>query len=123
MCSILLPIKPNYVEQILLGNKKFEYRKKLCKKEIQKIYIYATNPVKKVVAEAEVITKIKEQKDKLWKRTEKYSGITHELYCKYFSNVEFACAYQLGKIKVYDDPKELVDLGINFYPQSYVYIN
>lgn len=122
MCSILLPIKPNYVEQILLGKKKFEYRKKLCKKEIKKIYIYATSPVKKVVAEVEVISKIREEKDKLWNRTQQQSGITYELYCKYFSNVKIACAYQLGEVNIYNKAKELVDFGIDFYPQSYVYL-
>ena len=28
MCNILMSIKPQYVEKILSGNKKYEYRKK-----------------------------------------------------------------------------------------------
>ena len=41
--SIILPIKPIYSDMILVGKKKYEYRKKLCRKDIEKIYIYS-NP-------------------------------------------------------------------------------
>ena len=44
-------------------------------------------------------------------------------YMKYFNNVKLAYAYRLGKILVYDKPKTLKDIGINFYPQSYVYLS
>lgn len=38
--NIIMPIKPVFAEKILSGEKKYEYRKQLCKKEINKIYIY-----------------------------------------------------------------------------------
>ena len=41
---------------------------------------------------------------------------------KYFENKEKAYAYELGKIIVYKQPKLLKDFGINYYPQSYVYL-
>ena len=40
MPSILLSIKPEYVEKILSGEKRYEFRRKLCKDEIDKIYVY-----------------------------------------------------------------------------------
>ena len=49
MCKILLSINPEHVENILDGTKKYEYRKKSCKKDIDRIVIYSTHPVKKVV--------------------------------------------------------------------------
>ena len=52
MPSILLSIKPEYAEKILSGEKRYEFRRKLCKREIDKIYIYATRPVQKVIADA-----------------------------------------------------------------------
>lgn len=42
---------------------------------------------------------------------------------QYFTNTKVAYAYKLGKIKKYDVPKTLEELGINYYPQSYVYLD
>ena len=44
MRSIVLSIHPKYVEQILLGTKKYEYRTRICSKSVNKIYIYETSP-------------------------------------------------------------------------------
>ena len=54
MSQILLSIDPEHVENILLGIKRFEFRKVRCKSEVDKIIIYSTSPVMRVVAEAEV---------------------------------------------------------------------
>lgn len=123
MGSIILPINPIYVGRILNGTKKYEYRKRLCKKDIDTILIYETNPVKKIVAEVEVLGKRKEEKHKLWQDTMSLSGIEEEKYYKYFSKNEHACAYELGNVTRYEKAKELSEYGINFYPQSYVYID
>ena len=54
MCTILLPIKPEYANKIVEQTKLYEYRKNKCKKQIDRIVIYSTSPVKKVIAEVEV---------------------------------------------------------------------
>lgn len=123
MCTILLPIKPEYVNKIIEQTKLYEYRRVKCKKEINKIVIYSTSPIKKVVAEVEILKIISNSPNKLWNDTKKYSGISKTKYMKYFENKNIAFAYKLGKVTVYDNPKTLKDLGINYYPQSYVYLN
>ena len=45
MSQMLLSINPEHVENILLGTKRFEFRKVRCKYEVSKIIIYATAPV------------------------------------------------------------------------------
>ena len=45
---VLMSIKPKYVEKILSGEKKYEYRKTLLKKDVESILVYSTSPVKKV---------------------------------------------------------------------------
>ncbi len=123
MCTILLPIKPEYVDKILKQKKLYEYRKTKCKRKIDKIIIYSTSPIKKVIAEVEVQEIISNSPSQLWKDTKDYSGISKIKYMKYFKNRDIAFAYKLGKVIVYDEPKTLNDLGINYYPQSFVYIN
>ena len=53
--KILISINPEHVENIINGSKKFEYRKIAAKQDISSIVIYETTPVKRIVAEAEII--------------------------------------------------------------------
>ena len=41
----------------------------------------------------------------------------------YYKNKNTAIAYKLGKIMIYDKPKNLDDIGINYVPQSFVYLD
>ncbi len=123
MCSILLSINPKYVEEILLGNKKYEYRTRIAKRKVDKILIYCTNPVKKIVAEVEVLSIISDEPTRLWERTKDHSGIKDTFYNKYFSENKVAYAYELGEIKEYDEPKELSYYGIRNAPQSFIYLD
>ena len=122
MCTILLPIKPEYANKIVNQTKLYEYRKNLCKKNVDKIIIYSTSPVKRVIAEVEVKSILSNTPDKLWNETKQYSGISKNKYMKYFENKSIAYAYELGSVIVYKYPKKLEDIGINYYPQSYVYL-
>lgn len=121
MKNIILSIKPEFVEKILSGEKKYEYRKKVCKEDVEKIYIYATAPIKMVVGEVEVIGKKRLNKEKLWEKTQKQSGITKEFYDKYFVNCEEGSVYCLGKIIKYEKGKLLQEFGVKVPPQSFVY--
>ena len=124
MCKILMPINPCYVEEILAGRKKYEYRKiKAKKNNINKIIIYSTSPVMKVVAEVDVEEIIEETPEKMWELTKNYSGITEDFYYKYYKNKKSAIAYKLGNVKKYKEPKNLSEIGIDFIPQSFVYLD
>lgn len=120
--NIILPIKPVFADKILSGEKKYEYRKKLCKKVINKIYIYATAPVKMIIGEAEVVKKINMDKEILWRKTQRYAGITKKFYDQYFEYQDYACAYEIGEVKQYKLPVTLENMGIGYVPQSFIYV-
>jgi len=122
MEAILLSIKPKYVEKILSGEKTYEYRKKLARKDVHAILIYAAAPVKKVVAFAQIRCQINASPNVLWDKTKSGSGISFEEYKKYFSNSPIAYAYELGNISVFDKPKDLLDYEITHAPQSFMYV-
>lgn len=121
--SVVMPVKPCYVEKIFSGEKKYEYRKVMPKKNIDKIIIYSTSPVCRVVGEVEVFDIIIDDVYKIWDMTKDYSGISFDNYCKYYKNREKAVAYKLGNVLIYDRPLMLNDLGINYVPQSYIYLD
>lgn len=123
MVSILLSIKPEFAEKILIGEKRYEFRRKLCRKDIDKIYIYETSPVKKVVGEVSVIGKMQGDKDAVWSRTKASAGVSREGYERYFDGMETAAAYCLGDVMRYETAKDIKDFGISKPPQSFVYID
>ena len=121
----LLSIKPEFVEEIIEGRKKFEYRKKLFKRsDISSIVVYATKPYGKVVGEFEIETILEENIDKLWSDTKHLSGISEEFFYEYFKDRDSGFAIQIKRFKEYKKHLELseFDSTIKTAPQSFCYI-
>lgn len=117
---VLMSIKPKYVEKILSGEKKYEYRKTLLKKNVESILVYSTFPVKKVVCEIKLLEVVKGTLEYVYSKTNKESGITLEEFNNYFKNKNVAYAYKLGSIKRLN--LTLKEIGVPTAPQSYQYI-
>lgn len=64
MCTILLSIHPEYVRQILAGTKKFEFRRSVAKRNVDRILIYSTSPEMKVVGSVSVLGVLKDTPQK-----------------------------------------------------------
>lgn len=122
MCQMLLSINPEYVESILQGIKRYEYRKFRCREDGDKIIIYATAPQKKVVAEAEIESIVEDEVLNVWRKTKQYSGITYSFFRKYYKGKKKAVAYQLKNVVIYEEPRTLKSFGVKCAPQSYCYI-
>lgn len=122
MCAILLSINPNHVENILNGTKRYEFRKKACKRHVDKILIYSTNPIMRVVGEAEVEDVLIDNPEMIWKKTEEKSGIDKTFFDQYYEDRDQAVAYKLKNVIKYSEPKELKEYGISSAPQSFQYI-
>lgn len=120
--KILISINPKHVDNIIKGIKKYEYRKIAAKQDISSIIIYETTPIKRVVAEAEIIDILEFPPEELWEITKQESGISKKFFDQYFKNRDLAYAYKLGEIKVYDEPRLLIEFGIKVAPQSFVYL-
>lgn len=123
MNALLMSINPKYVESIMNGNKIYEFRKVRCKKKVDKIVIYSTSPVMKVIGEAEVEDILVGEPQFIWNITKCKAGIDKDFFDQYFQNKIQAVAYKLNHIIKYDSPKELLDYGIKNPPQSFRYIN
>lgn len=120
---VMLSIKPEYVEKILNMTKLYEFRKiRFGKDEIDKIVIYATAPIGKVVGEFDIADVLEDTPEHLWEITKAASGVNEEFYFKYFNGKRLAYALRIGNPIRYPIPLELKDFNINTPPQSFAYI-
>ena len=122
MSKILMSIKPEYVDKIFSGSKKYEYRKGLCKEKIDTIIVYSSSPIQKVVGELKIKQVLYDKKNVIWNKTNKYGGITKIKYDNYYENCGYVVAYEIEKAILYDKQKDLKDFNVRTAPQSYVYI-
>lgn len=122
--KVLLSIKPEYVEKIFDGTKKFEFRKNLFKRDgIKSIVIYSTMPVGRVVGEFDVSELITDLPEIVWEKTQSYAGIDKKFFDSYYDNRQRAVAIGIGNVRRYAHPMPLVELGIGSTPpQSYRYL-
>ena len=122
MSTILMSIKPKYVDKIFSGEKKYEYRKRMCKEKIDRIIVYSSFPIQKVAGELKIKQVLYNKKSIIWDKTNRYGGITKTKYDKYYENCDYAVAYEIEKAILYDKQKDLKDFNVRTAPQSYVYI-
>lgn len=122
MRNVLFSIRPEYAEKIFEGTKVYEYRKAEPKRNFDKIVIYETSPIMKVVGEAEIEFIRVGNPEIIWNITKAGSGIDKEFYDSYFSGKDTAIAFRLCNVRRYDTPRSLRDYGISKAPQSYCYI-
>lgn len=122
MSAALFSIRPQFVQAILRGEKKFEFRTKICKRKLTTMFIYATKPIGMIVGEVNIETVISEDPEELWKLTRDGAGISKSEFDQYFRGREKAYAYKLKNPIFYNEAMILEDFGIKRAPQSYCYI-
>ncbi|CAI3318085.1 ASCH domain-containing protein [Enterococcus cecorum] len=123
--KVLLSIKPEFVDEIMSGRKRFEYRKKVFKRtDVTTIVVYATKPFGKVVGEFEIDEIIEDDLDILWQETKSYSGISKKFFDEYFKDRDSGFAIKIKNFTAYDVPIELseYDSNIKVAPQSFCYV-
>lgn len=120
--TIILSIHPRHIEKILSGEKLYEFRKRIPL-EIRYIVVYATAPIKKIVAFIEIDKIIKDTPEIVWKKTKKHAGISEDYFLRYFKDKQVAYAVKVKSVTKLKPSVLLVRLNYNCAPQSYVYIN
>lgn len=123
--KVLLSIKPQFVEEIFNGSKKFEYRKKIFKREgIKSVVIYSTMPVGKIVGEFDIEDILEDEPKSLWKKTKKHAGISEDFYDSYFLDRDKGYAIKIKSLKRYAEPKCPHEVYGKFTaPQSFKYVS
>lgn len=122
--KILLSIKPEFVKKIFSGEKKYEYRKTIFKSNINSIIVYSTKPEGKIVGELIVEDILIDTPEKIWEKTNAFSGINYTFFKNYFGNRKEGCAIKIAKTILYEKPIDPTEVDKSFRPpQSFCYIN
>lgn len=118
----LLSVKPNFADAIIRGKKKYEFRRNIFARQVDVVLVYATVPVRRVVAEFDVCSVISESLPLLWERTHHLAGIDSEFFWKYFEGRDYGHAIEIGDVRQYKIPFcPIEELGVR-PPQSFVYL-
>lgn len=120
--NILLSIKLEFVNKILSHEKLYEFRKSIFKQKVERIYIYSTYPVKKIVGYFEVTDIICGSPEELWELFSDVSGICENEFFKYYLDVEEGFAIKIDNLVIFD---EFIDMNMfdEFKaPQSFCYV-
>lgn len=120
----LYPIKPMYTDRILSGEKTYELRRRLPKKELTHVLIYSTHPVGKVVGYAKVQGVVKGSVKDLWNKLHSNFGICEEDYFSYFEGCEEAKAIKFSEVRKFIRPFKLSEISEELsVPQSFCYMD
>ncbi|QXE18285.1 ASCH domain-containing protein [Clostridium sp. 001] len=119
----ILSIKPEFVNKILSCEKKYEFRKKVFKQNIESVIIYSTKPAGVFIGEFKVNKIVSGDVDKVWSKTNKKAGITYKYYKEYFKNNSVAYALKIDDLWIYDHPIDPSSILPDFKaPQSFCYL-
>ena len=123
--NVILSIRPNFCKMIFSGQKKYEYRKRVfTRSDVDKVYIYATKPICRIVGCFRVEEVIENKKSYMWEKTHKDGGISKEYFDAYFKNSDTAYAIKIGQVVKLDNPIDPKEVIKNFTaPQNYRYVD
>jgi type I restriction enzyme S subunit len=123
--NVLLSIKPKYVELIKCGFKKYEFRRRIFRKNGNcRVFIYSTSPVKKIVGTFDVPIIYEGRPSRIWEMFGKHSGLSKPEFFHYFDSSATAFALEIKNFLPFQKPIDPSEHYSGFRPpQSYCYFN
>lgn len=124
-CIALISIKPRFVEKILSGEKTFEFRRQWAKKNVDRLVIYSSSPVQRIVAIAKINSvKCATPIELIQIAKEKGDVIDEAIIMNYFSGKTKGYALELHELKPFVNPLNPKYVFHGFRPpQSFQYLS
>ena len=120
--NAILSIKQQFVEEIIAGRKRYEFRKTSFKKQVNKIFIYVSRPVCRIIGEFHLGRVLEDTPEQLWAKTWDRSGVTKYFFDEYFRLHKIGFALEIKSFKQYKKPLNPYVLIRGFHaPQSFCY--
>jgi len=121
--SVLLSIKPKYVDSILRGEKKFEFRKAIPRSnEITDVYIYSSSPIQKIVGKFSLKSILHASPKEIWEKCSEYGGISEDAFFEYYEGKTEAYSLSITDLEIFKDAICPYETFKKFTaPQSFLY--
>lgn len=101
--TIVLSIKPKYVDLILAGTKTVEFRRAWAAEKVDRIALYASAPIQKIVGIAQVSEVVSATPTQLWDYCKKRGGgLTKSELFSYMDGRVKGFAVLLNKVSQFD---------------------
>lgn len=122
--AVLLSVKPKYADLISCGSKRVEFRRTWAAEDVGLIAVYASSPIKKIVALVEVEDIVRGSPTLLWSHCASRGGaLTRRELFDYFGGKSQGCAVLLGNVQPLASPIDPKSLFKAFAPpQSFRYL-
>jgi predicted transcriptional regulator len=123
--AALISIHPNYVEKILSGEKRLEFRRSWAASQVDYLVVYATSPVQQIVSVIQVGQVFRGSKSRLWELARsKGGGISRRKLFAYMEGKNEGVALELSRVlKIAEGINPRIFFGNEFHPpQSFRYL-
>ena len=123
--NAIMSIKPCFCELIFSGWKQFEYRRRVFKRlNVDKVYIYASKPICKIVGYFTIECIIRDTPSDVWRVTHKDGGISKKQFDEYFKGRDIAYAIAIDEAFKFDEPIDPKQVIKDFKaPQNFIYLD
>ena len=119
----LMAIDPRSANAILNGTKGAEFRKHRLAPDIQRVVIYATAPIRRIVGEFSIGATVVGSPDEIWRDVGHLGEIAEPAFHSYFHGKERAVAFLVSRTRRYTRSLALGDLSpMPAVPHSTIYL-
>lgn len=122
---MLISVHPSFATEIVEGKKSVEFRRRWPRTQTDVAVIYATSPVKAIVAIVQIDEVVRAGNSQLWELSKAYGGsITRTTLREYMSGLELGVALLLGQRFSPNHKLNPKDVFGDFFvaPQSFRYL-
>jgi type I restriction enzyme S subunit len=113
------------VRRILEGTKRFEFRRKIfARRNIERIYIYSSSPVNRLVGLFNADEILEGTPTIIWRQCREFAGIDAPTFFDYFRGRRKGFAIGIDGLMIFGRPIDPRSLGVFVRPpQSFCYLN
>jgi predicted transcriptional regulator len=95
--DVLMSIQPVIGRRVISGRKKYECRRSIFRKLVNRIYLYLSSPVRKIAGYFVYQGYMEGTVQKIWEATKDKSAATETAYLEYFKNTDKAFAIPIDR--------------------------
>ena len=123
LTNVILSIKPEYAQAIMSGKKKVEFRKKIFKRNVDKVFVYSSSPEKKIIGFFTIKEIVEDSPKTLWEQFKEVGSINKDDFFSYYNGTDLGYSILIKTVQKFKAGIDPADFFENFCaPQSYIYL-